>query len=174
MAFGKVIYFSNPAAYDATQAVASIGDLIVDPAGVNPPYMVKGPNSGRTVQPINASGVTLTSVSQTITDGAPASGEATLNLTVVQAGTVTPIVGAVVLVAIQGGILTTANAGAVGTLLAPVLDADQEKSLHVLGVTGAGGVLNVELVGNPGDATTWRAVVLAPSPSTVTVTRNLP
>jgi len=47
----RSIFDSNPATFDATQEVVSIGDLVVDPAGLNPPGIVTGPNSGRTVQP---------------------------------------------------------------------------------------------------------------------------
>lgn len=50
----RSIFDANPATFDATQEVVSIGDLIVDPAGVNPPRIVTGPNSARTVQPLGS------------------------------------------------------------------------------------------------------------------------
>jgi hypothetical protein len=45
----RSIYTANPAIFDATQQVVSIGDLVVDPAGINAPGIVRGPNAARTV-----------------------------------------------------------------------------------------------------------------------------
>ena len=87
----RSIYSANPSAFDATQAGVSIGDLVVDPAGINSPTLVKGPNSARTVIPLGGAGSGSDLLNVTVVAGAPASGLTTINALVkTSAGVIIP------------------------------------------------------------------------------------
>ena len=116
----RSIYNADPSTFDATQAGVSIGDLVVDPNGTNPPGLIKGPNSGRTVAPLgSAAGPNNLVVG--VVPGGGGSGLTTVNL-VVQNSTGAFIPGVLVLLA-----WTTTVAAAptvsTGTIIATVLGA---------------------------------------------------
>lgn len=114
----RSIYSANPSAFDATQAGVSIGDLVVDPLGLNAPGLIRGPNSGRTVAPLGSAAGPNNLVVGVVAGGG-GSGLTTVNL-VVQTSALAIIPGALVLLA-----WTTTVAAAptvsTGTIIATVL-----------------------------------------------------
>jgi hypothetical protein len=167
---GRSIYNSNPGAFDATQAGVSIGDLVVDPAGVNPPGLVAGPNSARTVALLGSGGIQQSGVQLVITTpGGP--GTARLTFEVRDPGPNTPISGALVQAIVKTVLPSTLNAGTIGpqgSLAGSVLDADAQGTLLVFGATSALGFCDFDISGTNGAAIDVLGVVLNPGPSAVT------
>jgi hypothetical protein len=165
---GRSIYNSNPATFDATQAGVSIGDLVVDPAGVNPPGLVTGPNTARTVAPLSGGGLQYSSINLVLTTPG-AAGTARASVAVIDPGPGTPIDGAVVQLFITSpSALTNGVAGPLGAVAASTVGKTVAAgSLIILGQTDATGALDVDITGTAGAAIGVVAIVLDPLPSSI-------
>jgi hypothetical protein len=166
---GRSIYTPNPGTFNATLPGVAIGDLVVDPAGVNPPGLVTGPNNARTVQPLGGgSGLQASAIALTLSNPGGA-GTARAAITVTDPGPATPIVGALVQVFVTSpSALTNGVAGPSGAVAASTVGASVAAgSLVILGETGVGGALDVDLTGTNGAAIGVVAIVLNPLPSSV-------
>jgi hypothetical protein len=142
----RSIYTANPAIFDATQEVVSIGDLVVDPAGINPSGIVRGPNSARTVLLLGtSSGPDIV----TVVPSAPAA--ATLRLTITfTTGTGAPRAFATVVGAIKSGLGGLLASFFLGTGIFSENSVTPGELTFVGATTGAG-VVAIDLVGTPGD-----------------------
>lgn len=165
---GRSIYTPNPATFDATLPGVAIGDLVVDPAGVNPPGLVTGPNTARTVAPLNGSGLQASAIAMVLSNPGGA-GTARAAITVTDPGPGTPIVGALVQVFVSSpSALTNGVAGPSGSVAASTVGASVAAgALVILGQTGIGGALDVDLTGTAGAAIGVVAIVVNPLPSSV-------
>jgi hypothetical protein len=165
---GRSIYTPSPATFDATLPGVAIGDLVVDPAGVNPPGLVTGPNTARTVAPLNGSGLQASAIALTLLTPGGA-GTARAAILVTDPGPGTPIVGALVQVFVSSpSALTNGVAGPSGSVAASTVGASVPAgSLVILGQTGIGGALDIDLTGTNGAAIGVVALVVFPLPSFV-------
>jgi hypothetical protein len=164
---GRSIYDSNPATFDATLAGVAIGDLVVDPAGVNSPGLVTGPNNARTVQPLGGGSGLQASAIALILSTPGGAGTARAAILVTDPGPGTPIVGALVQVFVTSpSALTNGVAGPSGSVAASTVGASVPAgSLVILGQTGGGGALDIDLTGTNGAAIGVVALVVFPLPS---------
>ena len=163
----RSIYASDPATFDATQEVVSIGDLVVDPAGVNPPGLVTGPNSARTVAPLGGSPPPPPPAPNTITLTQSGSSANLSIVLTVKDGAGVPIVGAPInwamSVAPFGGTLTI-TAGADIYLTAG--------GRYVgLGLTTAGGLFTIDFNSTPGNGV---ELIYGSGPIAGTLTTTVP
>lgn len=79
----RSIYTANPSTFNAMQTGVSIGDFVVDPAGLLPPGLIKGPNSARTVSLLGGAASGSDSLNIQLVAGAPTSGSTTIYATVI-------------------------------------------------------------------------------------------
>lgn len=163
---GRSIYNNNPGTFDATQSGVSIGDLVVDPAGVNPPGLVKGPNSSRTVAPLGG-GSPLQQSSVAVSSSQPGASKTSLiDILVKDPGPNTPIVGAVVQLYVASAQPMTAGViSGEGSLACSILDGDTAGSLLCTAVTGITGKAQIEVTGTAAANFVYAVVVLDPLPS---------
>lgn len=165
-AISRSIYDANPGTFDATAPGVAIGDLVIDPANLNGVGIVVGPNSGRTVQPLGGGlPLQLSTVSVSTPVGAPST-KCNVVANVTDPGPNTPIDGAIVQLLFQSAsVLVGAVGNGDGTVLASVLDANDQFSLLVVGRTGLGGKVELEVTGTAGANFNYSATVLFPLPS---------
>lgn len=163
----RSIYTPDPSVFDATKPGVAIGDLIVDPAGINASGIVKGPNSGRSVVPLGGGGGGPQQSTVAVSSSQPgASGTSLIDISVTDPGPSTPIVGAVVQLYVNSA--SPLFAGVIsgeGSLACSILDADTALSLLVTAITGATGKAQVEVTGTAAANFVYAVVVLDPLPS---------
>jgi len=141
---GRSIYNDNPGTFDATQTGVSIGDLVVDPAGVNPPGLVTGPNSARSVTPLGGAPAGNT---VTVSQPSPSSANRNVNF-LVKDGSGAPVPDAPVSVAFV--VSPNAATPSITVGAGSVLAGSAGKFLG-FGVTDAAGNLTLLVNGTPGN-----------------------
>jgi hypothetical protein len=140
----RTIYDSNPATFNAAQAGVGIGDLIVDPAGVNSPRIVRGPNIARTVQVFPSSA----SLPNSITPGTSSTGAGNrgLSFTILD-GSGVPIPFAPVTV----GVVIAANPATVVINLGLGAIVETAEQYVISGIASVGGSFGLDVNGTPAD-----------------------
>jgi hypothetical protein len=157
----RSIYAANPAIFDATQEVVSIGDLVVDPAGINDAGIVRGPNTARTVSLLGSlPGADIV----TVVPSAPAA--ATLRLTI----TFTTATGAPRSFATVVGAIGSGAAGLLASFFSGKGVFSENSvtpgELTFVGATTGAGVVAIDLVGTPADTVDGLITDVTTSPVT--------
>lgn len=162
----------NPNTFNPNAASARdvrSGDVVVDLTGAVPgAAVVSGPPGAFTITRVGNAGPQQSTLALTIANPGGA-GTARVTATVKDPDSGTPIVGAIVQLALTSpAAMIKGVAGPVGSVGGSVLDGDSATSLLVLGLTGATGVCDFDITGTAAAVIGATAIVLDPLPSSKT------